>query len=89
MALAWPSTRTAFVLDILVQSRRDKKAANRLFRKHLKKQGSSPRVLITDKLRSYSLPSGRSCPGSEHGSIRASITGPKLPSTDPTTRADQ
>ncbi len=42
-----------FVLDILVQSRRDKKAAKRLFRKLLKKQGRAPRVLITDKLRSY------------------------------------
>src|ERR1700750_713260 len=34
-----------FVLDILVQSRRDKKAAKRLFRKLLKKQGRAPRVL--------------------------------------------
>jgi transposase-like protein len=42
-----------FVLDVLVQSRRDKKAAKRLFRKLLKKQGRAPRVLITDKLRSY------------------------------------
>ena len=31
-----------FVLDILVQSRRDKEAAKRLFRKLLKKAGSSP-----------------------------------------------
>src|SRR3954469_261171 len=38
-----------FVLDVLVQSRRDKKAAKRLLRKLLKKQGRSPRVLITDK----------------------------------------
>src|SRR3954454_2695624 len=42
-----------FVLDVLVQSRRDKKAAKRLFRKLMKKQGQAPRVLITDKLRSY------------------------------------
>src|SRR5271166_1667678 len=42
-----------FVLDVLVQSRRDKKAAKRLLRKLLKKQGRAPRVLITDKLRSY------------------------------------
>ena len=42
-----------FVLDVLVQSRRDKKAAKRLFRKLLKKQGRAPRVLITDKLKSY------------------------------------
>jgi putative transposase len=42
-----------FVLDVLVQSRRDNKAAKRLVRKLLKKQGRAPRVLITDKLRSY------------------------------------
>jgi putative transposase len=42
-----------FVLDVLVQSRRDKRAAKRLFRKLLKKQGRAPRVLITDKLKSY------------------------------------
>ena len=41
------------VLDLLVQSRRDKKAALRLMRKLLKKQGFAPSVLVTDKLRSY------------------------------------
>src|SRR5215213_3100098 len=38
------------VLDVLVQSRRDKKAAKRLLRKLLKKQGRPPRVMVTDKL---------------------------------------
>ena len=42
------------VLDILVQSRRDRRAAARFFRKVLKGQGRSPRRLVTDKLRSYS-----------------------------------
>ena len=41
------------VLDLLVQSRRDKKAALRLMRKLLKKQGFAPAVWVTDKLRSY------------------------------------
>ncbi len=41
------------VLDILVQSRRNRRAAIRFFRKLLKKQGCLPRRLITDKLRSY------------------------------------
>ena len=41
------------VLDILVQSRRNRRAAGRFFRKLLKKQGRLPRRLITDKLRSY------------------------------------
>ena len=41
------------VIDILIQSRRDRRAATRSFRKLLKRQGSVPRRLITDKLRSY------------------------------------
>ena len=55
-----------FVLDVLVQSRRDKKAAKRLFRKLLKKQGRAPRVLITDKLRSYAAAKREIIPGAEH-----------------------
>ena len=38
------------VLDVLVQSRRDKKAAKRLLRKLLKRQGRAPRVLVTELL---------------------------------------
>ncbi len=41
------------VLDILVQSRRNKKAALKLMRKLLKKQGYAPNKVITDKLPSY------------------------------------
>jgi len=41
------------VLDVLVQSRRDRHAAQRLMRKLLRKCATSPRVLITDKLKSY------------------------------------
>ena len=41
------------VLDILVQSRRNRRAATRFFPKLLKRQGCEPRRLITDKLRSY------------------------------------
>ena len=41
------------VLDILVQSRRNWRAAVRFFRKLLKKQDGLPCRLITDKLRSY------------------------------------
>ena len=39
-----------FVFDILVQSRRDNRAAKRLLRKLLKRQCWAPRVLIADKL---------------------------------------
>ena len=41
------------VLDVLIQSRRNRKAALRLMRKLLKGQCVAPRVMITDKLRSY------------------------------------
>ena len=41
------------VLDMLVQHRRDCRAALRLMRKLLKKQGFAPKLLVTDKLRSY------------------------------------
>src|SRR3712207_709576 len=54
------------VLDVLVQSRRDKRAAKRLLRKLLKRQMRSPRVLITDKLASYSAAKGAVMPSVEH-----------------------
>jgi putative transposase len=41
------------LIDILVQSRRDQRAAERFFRKLLKGQERKPRRLVTDKLRSY------------------------------------
>ena len=41
------------VLDMLVQRRRDTRSALRLMRKLLKKQGAVPKLLVTDKLRSY------------------------------------
>ncbi len=41
------------VLDILVQKRKDKKAAERFFKKLMKGQGSSAREIVTDKFPSY------------------------------------
>jgi transposase-like protein len=41
------------VLDMLVQRRRDRRAALRLMRKLLRKQGFAPKLLVTDKLSSY------------------------------------
>ena len=52
------------VIDILVQPRRDQRAAERFFRKLLKGQGSPPWRLVTDKLRSY---------GAAHRSVTASV----------------
>ena len=43
-----------FVLDALIQSRRDKKAAKRLLRKLLKKQRRAPRVMVTELIWSQS-----------------------------------
>jgi putative transposase len=54
------------VLDILVTSRRDAKAATRFFRKLLKGLEYVPRVLITDKLASYGVAHRRLMPGVEH-----------------------
>ena len=41
------------VLDVLVQSKRDKRAALKLMRKLLKKMGFLPDKFVTDDLRSY------------------------------------
>lgn len=54
------------VLDILVTSRRDAKAATRLFRKLLTGLEYAARVLITDKLGSYGVAHRRLTPGVEH-----------------------
>src|SRR5262249_2909548 len=54
------------VLDILVQSRRNKHAAKKFFRKLLKGLTYVPRVIITDKLKSYGAAKREILPGVEH-----------------------
>ena len=54
------------VLDILMQSRRNRLAAKRFFRKLLKGLRYAPRVLITDKLKSYAAAKVQIMPGVEH-----------------------
>jgi putative transposase len=54
------------VLDILVQSRRRKRAAKRFFRKLLKGLQYVPRVIVKDKLRSYGAARKKILPGVEH-----------------------
>ena len=54
------------VLDIMVQSRRDKKAAKKFFRKLLKGLRYIPRVIVTDKLRSYGAAKAEVLPSVEH-----------------------
>ncbi|MEV0696077.1 IS6 family transposase [Streptomyces sp. NPDC050388] len=56
------------VLDILVQSRRDEAADRRFFRRPLKGIGAVPRVIITDKLRSYGAAHLRVMPSAGHRS---------------------
>jgi putative transposase len=56
------------VLDILVQSRRDKAAARRFFRRLIKRTGAVPRVVVTDKLRSYGAAHREVMPSVEHRS---------------------
>jgi putative transposase len=58
------------VLDILVQRRRNKKAAKKFFKKLLKGLYYVPRVLITDQLKSYAAAKGEVMPGVEHRQSR-------------------
>jgi putative transposase len=54
------------VLDILVQNRRDRKAAKKFFRKLLKGLQYVPRLIITDKLKSYGAARIEVMPSVEH-----------------------
>src|SRR5437879_521440 len=76
------------VLDILVQSRRNKKAAKRFFRKLLKGLHYVPRVIITDTLKSYGAAKREILPGVDqfdnvlqgnHGSLRECHRLPQRP----------
>lgn len=59
------------MLDILVQSRRNKKAAKKVFRKLLKGLQDVPRVIITDKLKSDGAAKRESLRGVEHRQSRS------------------
>ncbi len=58
------------VLDILVESRRNKHAAKKFFRTLLKGLTYVPRVIITDKLKSYGAAKREILPGVEHRQSR-------------------
>jgi putative transposase len=58
------------VLDILVQARRDANAAKRFFRRLLKGLQYVPRVIVTDKLRSYGVAQRQLLPSVEHRQSR-------------------
>jgi putative transposase len=58
------------VLDILMQSHRNKQAAKKFFRKLLKGLQYVPRVIITDKLKSHGAAKREILPGVEHRQSR-------------------
>jgi putative transposase len=57
-----------YVLDEIVQTRRNTKAAKRLLKRLLRKQGCPPRRMITDKLGSYAAARRQIMPDVEHRS---------------------
>jgi len=58
------------VLDIFVQPRRDAKAAKRFFKRLLKGLQYEPRVIVTDKLKSYGVAQREVLPKVEHRQSR-------------------
>ncbi|MEV0695820.1 IS6 family transposase [Streptomyces sp. NPDC050388] len=62
--------RDGTVLDILVQPRRDAKAAKRFLAKPMRRQQRVPGVMVTDKLRSYGTAHRELMPPVEHRSHR-------------------
>ena len=68
------------VLDIMVQKRRNKKAAKR-FLKKLVKQYGQPRVMITDKLRSYGAAKKEVMPDADHRIMPSDFVPPMTRST--------
>jgi putative transposase len=69
----------ALVLEVIVQSRRNAKAARRLLRKLLEKQGRAPRVTTPFKLGSYGAAKRNIMPGVEHRQHKGRKTGPQQP----------
>lgn len=68
-----------YVLDEIVQSRRDTKAAKRLLLRLLKKQGLAPKRIVSDKLRSYGAAQRDVMPCVEHRHTRVSTIGQRIP----------
>ena len=67
LAYLWRAVdQSGEVLDVLVQKRRNAKAAKRFFRKLLKGQQYAPRAIVTDKLASYAAAKKNLIPGVAH-----------------------
>ena len=78
-----------YVLDEVVQSRRNTKAAKRLLKRLLKKQGCPPRRMITDKLGSYAAAHRQIMPEVEHRSHKGLNNGRRIRTAVPPARTDQ
>src|SRR4051794_25772498 len=76
------------VLGILVQSRRNAKAAKRFFRKLLKGLQYTLRVIVTDKLKSYAAAKRKILPSVEHRQSRYLNNRPEV-SHQPTRRRER
>lgn len=63
--------RDGYVLDEIVQARRNTKAAKRVLVRLMKKQGCRPKRIVTDKLRSYGAARRQVMPDVEHRSHKA------------------
>ena len=85
--LWWAVDQDGYVLDEIVQSRRNTTAAKRLLRRLLRKQGCPPRRMITDKLSSYAAAQRQVMPAVEHRSHKAQQSGGEFASAVPSTRA--
>jgi transposase-like protein len=66
------------VLDIVVQSKRDKQAAKKFFRKLLTGLRYVPRVIITDKLRSYNAAKAEVLSSVEHHQQKIGTTARRI-----------
>ena len=61
------------VVDVFLQKRRDGKAAKRFFRRLLKKHRVEPRMIVTDKLRSYGVAHRELIPDTIHDTSQYAI----------------
>jgi putative transposase len=67
-----------YVLDEVIQSRRNTRAAKRLLKRLLRKQGCPLGRMITDKLGSYAAAQRQIMPNVEHRSHKGSTIGQKI-----------
>ncbi len=69
--------QNGYVLDEILQKRRNTKAAKRLLTRFLTKQGMAPKLIVTDKLFFTGPRNARSCPMLNIGPTRASTIVPR------------